>query len=287
MSSLDAIFVYTPLAYENTFAEIGSANLMARLKSAGFSVEQDDLNVRLIQDYWMQPDEIHWLKQNLSMADMRDWDLLYFMPSHISDPHLSVERLDTESISTILRQLRQEGNIDMYHVLMISYMYKRKILLNSYYMDDVKDLLRQGNSFLESFFEKTFFAKFGTNLPSMVGMSVCTSEQTYPSLVLAKMIKEVSPNTTVVWGGAWVSNAEVVAANMLREFPYVDVAARFEFVHLIEKLLKAIKSGNRAALSEVENIFFRHEDGRVEETRIIGPPPFEDLPIPDFTGLPL
>ncbi len=284
MRDIDIVLIFPPLAYENTLPDMGLPMLTAKLKEAGIVVEQDDLNVRLIEDYWINLQEIEWLKRNLSESDAEDEDLLYFMPQDLTDSRLffdTFSKLPAEVIERLIRTERSRG-------YMVLYMYKRKLLAKSHYVSDLKEYLRAGDAFLEEFFQRTFFEKYGPKIAPVVGLSIWSAEQLYPALVLSKMIKEVSPKTHVVWGGIWATNADfTIISNLLKHFECVDSVGRYEFVHIIESLVRAVESGNWDSLAKVPNVIFRKSDGSIVQTEEIGPPPYEELPVPDFTGMPL
>jgi len=114
----------------------------------------------------------------------------------------------------------------------------------------------------------------------IVGFST-TFSQNIASLCLARRIREVSPSTTIVFGGANCDG--VMGQELLRSFPWVDHVLSGEAEASFAAYLKAMSAGR-----EPENIpgLHRRDPGRasgVESTPARVAPMIDAVPEPDFS----
>ncbi|MDY7040178.1 MAG: radical SAM protein [Chloroflexota bacterium] len=118
--------------------------------------------------------------------------------------------------------------------------------------------------------------------PDVVGTTALTPYFS-TALKAMRLAKAVNPRVVTVLGGPHVT---FTAEETMREYPQVDVVARGEGEALIGPLVRAIASGDSAALDDVPGIAFRR-NGDV----VLNPlPPAVDmraLPLPAYHLLPM
>jgi len=119
----------------------------------------------------------------------------------------------------------------------------------------------------------------------VVGISIVGISQIIPGLTLARMIKEKYPHLHITLGGPIFS---VNAGQLLGHPEFFDdfchSIVTFEGEEPMHRLLSALKAGD--ALSTVPNLL--HLDGReVVQNKERVELRFEELPNPDFEGLPM
>ena len=114
--------------------------------------------------------------------------------------------------------------------------------------------------------------------PRLVGFTT-TFSQNVSSLILAMIIKERSPETTVIFGGA---NCEGPMGEALhRQFPWVDVVVRGEGEQVLAALARQICGGD--AISPVPGLCYREGgEQKVLEEAQGGSIRMDDVPVPDY-----
>lgn len=103
-------------------------------------------------------------------------------------------------------------------------------------------------------------------------------DQTLPSLMLAKLIKQKYPEKTIIFGGPSCDGD--MGMEMLRVFPWIDVISIGEADLVILPLISALRE--RRSLADIPGIAYRHEGAPV---RTGATPLLEDLnqlPVPDY-----
>lgn len=93
--------------------------------------------------------------------------------------------------------------------------------------------------------------------PDVVGFS-STFMQNAPSLATARRIKELSPQTVIIFGGG-NCDGELGAA-LHRNFPFVDFVVRGEGERVFVELVDALERGSGYEL--IQGLCWRNEDGR-------------------------
>ena len=277
----DALLVFPPIAPESFFVELGLPRLMANLKRAGFSAVQTDLNLVLQREHWIDPEELAWLAR-----DMREHpDIHPLIPVDVCDEPLLVGQFLAGNPAQAMERLVKKNDLDFFQVLMRHYIARRRVVRDDYHIGPVVDQVMAGHEFLASFFQRYLLDDWPGGGPKLLGLSIVTDEQTFPALVLARMAKERWPGCLVVLGGPWASAADVVAGRLLAAFPPLDVIGRFEGDRTIVDLMRVTQG--EMSLGEVAGILYRDQTGQVTSTAVARPMDFQQLPPPDFTGMPL
>lgn len=104
--------------------------------------------------------------------------------------------------------------------------------------------------------------------------------QTQPSIALAARIKELAPDTKILFGG---SNAfGPMGRASLAQFPVLDVVARGEADDIIVRVVRAVREEPGYNLRDIGGISFRSGDSLVESAAAESIPNVEMLPVPDY-----
>jgi anaerobic magnesium-protoporphyrin IX monomethyl ester cyclase len=116
-----------------------------------------------------------------------------------------------------------------------------------------------------------------------VGVSVMGGPQVRTAIDASKTIREVSPNTSIIWGGYFPSLYTKAAMTA----PYIDYAVRGQGEGVFEKLLEAIASGERHNLEWIDGLSWRrhgevinNKDQPFGDRRTSERLPYELLPNP-------
>jgi ribosomal peptide maturation radical SAM protein 1 len=116
--------------------------------------------------------------------------------------------------------------------------------------------------------------------PRLVGFT-SVFQQHVASLALARRIKEVSPGTTVVLGGANVEGA--MGAETVRSFPFLDAAVSGEgdvvFPELVRRVLGGLPIDDLRGVATPANVEARFAAGRFPNAPTVTR--MDDLPVPD------
>lgn len=116
--------------------------------------------------------------------------------------------------------------------------------------------------------------------PGVVGFSVMFNEQFYFSALAAKMIKETSPSTKIVFGGA-ISTALIEDT---LSHPYIDFVISSEGEEAFLQLLNALES--KESLDEIPNLAFRSRN-TIRKNKEAAISDLNSIPHPDFSDLDL
>lgn len=120
--------------------------------------------------------------------------------------------------------------------------------------------------------------------PDIVGISIPSMPQMLAGMTLAYVIKEAGLNCHVTVGGPHISMLRDELAKVPAMFSLFDSAVVFDGEVPLLKLAQALNADGD--LSEVPNLIYRDGDAiRVTNRKL--PEKINDLPMPDFDGLPL
>ena len=125
----------------------------------------------------------------------------------------------------------------------------------------------------------------GAEKPDLVGISVTAVNQVIPAFVLARWLKSRFAGTRVLLGGAWGTHLLDRPEALRRLFDCVDgiVAGDGE-----QPLLEAVRRTEAGApWTDIPGLFVRAPEGVSANAGDRWDAPLDDLPTPDFAGLPL
>ena len=133
-------------------------------------------------------------------------------------------------------------------------------------------------------FQASVIPQIRRERPDVVGISLTSADQVIAGFTLAALIKEARLPTHVVLGGKMVAcwRDQLPTAEALWDL--FDSAIAFEGEASLLRLVEALDHGTD--LSAVPNLMYR-DGAQVRVNEHGAPEPVNELPIPDFDGLPL
>jgi ribosomal peptide maturation radical SAM protein 1 len=138
-------------------------------------------------------------------------------------------------------------------------------------LEEAADLRRQVDPFLDDCLERIVCRR-----PEVVAFSTMISHQLPASLALAKRIKGVLPDATVVFGGA--DCQEPRGRQILASFPFVDAVVEGEGDLAFPEIVRNVLGGGSIA-----DIVGVHAQGRpMLDVGSARPPDLDEVPIPDY-----
>jgi len=138
-------------------------------------------------------------------------------------------------------------------------------------------MLRSARAIVSPFLRECL-SRIGPQRYDVVGFT-STFEQNMPSLCLARMVKQASPDTIIVFGGA---NCEgEMGAELHRRYSFVDFVASGEADETFPALIEALREKS-TTFERINGLIWRHS-GRT----VVNPPAgmirdLDKLPYPDF-----
>lgn len=142
------------------------------------------------------------------------------------------------------------------------------------------------NPYLE-FYQKIILPRIAEAPPDLLGFSIADTTQLVAAMTLARLVRERFPETHITAGGALFSKFAEALKNqpdpVLSEALHSMVRGEGELPLL--KLVQALEGQH--TLAEVPGLLWRSPDGQMHLNEPGIPIPMNDLPAPDFDGLPL
>ncbi|MFJ6084481.1 RiPP maturation radical SAM C-methyltransferase [Streptomyces sp. NPDC092369] len=133
---------------------------------------------------------------------------------------------------------------------------------------------------LAPLFVRETAAKIAATAPDVVGFTT-TFAQNAAALAAARVVKELAPGTTTVFGGANCDGPQGAALH--RNFEYVDFVVRGEGEIAFPRLLAALRDGDADDLAAIPGLCRRDPDGRsVAHPMDAAPLPPGALVTPDY-----
>ena len=274
-------------------------SLTAYLRENGIEVLQYDLNIEsfhfILEKERLQAKAQHIITSNLleklpAKDQEKARDLLQQQEFIINDVvtafrHLtSLDSLNyrTSKVNTVIL----EKALALYSWSA----HPEKIMLN-YYHSAYNECSSEGIlNAIEHAEAHLFYDFYAKRVPELVintdfiGISIIGMDQIIPSMVLAAMIKAHAPEIHICIGGPiftrWMDRPAIIT----KFFKYIDSVILYEGEMPLLKLIQTLKNGGD--LADVPNLVYC-QNGQLQQTGLISPPIFDELPTPDFTGLPL
>jgi radical SAM superfamily enzyme YgiQ (UPF0313 family) len=155
-----------------------------------------------------------------------------------------------------------------------------KVFVSSEVMDAVQD--EQVNVYRDVF-EHLVKPVIETERPDVIGISIVLQQQLFSSMTFCALIKQHFPNIHVTIGGNTVTRLrDVLPRSPL--FAHFDSAVIYEGETAFLQLVEAVGAGR--SLEGVPNTLYRDASG-VHTSALTYAENMEELPPPDFDGLPL
>lgn len=229
---------------------LGLAILKAKLKGAGIACTIRHLNIFLLK--YIKPDSYD------------STGALYAFNDFLFTNALQESEVDEEQLASLVEFIKSTyGRIDLR---------ARASLDSSSYVDYA---LRMRNEIIPKYLDDCMQAVEEAD-PSMVGFT-CMYDQTFPSLAMARLIKQRYPEKLVVFGGYAIEKP--IGDQVLRSFPFVDVIAFGEGEEKIVPLAEASIDRNR--LAAIPGIMFR-EQASIRSTPPAAKLDLDNSPTPDY-----
>ena len=159
-------------------------------------------------------------------------------------------------------------------------------------VDSSRDLLQgvrdeRHNIFLD-LYRRTIMPDILREAPDIVGISVPSMAQMLAAMTLAYLVKQSGLNCHVTVGGPHITMLREQIAQAPALFTLIDSAVVFDGEVPLLRLAEAL--ARRGKLDDVPNLIYRAdqaEGGAIRVTQRKEPEKIENLPLPDFDGLPL
>lgn len=169
------------------------------------------------------------------------------------------------------------GSLDLLNVRIASYSHSRT--------EDLREAISDASKNpMIPFLEQTLLAELRSAPPRLVGVSLAYEEQLWAGLTLARMVREASPRSRVVFGGSLITRIVKKLINIDRLAALVDAFV----VRDGEEPLVALERWSRGEgrLEDIPNLFYR-DAGEIRETehRTLTDP--KKIATPDYSGMPL
>ena len=256
------LLVTPPLLRFNLFAELGVPQIVGYLEAHGVGCSQVDLNVELLYDFLTRPP---WPERVLQLHGPRS-SATAIWEQHCSGGQLRIPRHDIEAMRSWVESCAE----------------LLRLLPGSYRPEQLMSAVERGHPPYEALFEERLFAA-ATQRPAIIGLTLMSSTQLLPGLILARRIKVQWPDTLVVAGGPWVIAADSILESFLSRAPALDALVVGRAEEPLLKLCEAVRGGGHG-LDGVPNLVLR-EGERIRRTPLVPPAPLDSLPDPSFDGL--
>ncbi|MBN1934168.1 MAG: radical SAM protein [Anaerolineae bacterium] len=147
----------------------------------------------------------------------------------------------------------------------------------------------QINPFLD-LFQRHVLPDIMREQPDLVGISIATMDQMLAAMTLCHLIKASGMACHITLGGPHVSMLRESLTGVGAVWNLFDSAIPFSGEIPLLRLVEALEKGDD--LSAVPNLIYRdrggsRDEGRVGVNAVCQPPSIDQLPMPDFDGLPL
>jgi len=122
--------------------------------------------------------------------------------------------------------------------------------------------------------------------PDVVGISIVQQKQLISTFTFCKMIKEQSPQTHITIGGNIVTRLRDAIKESKGLFELFDTAILYEGESAFLQLVDALGKGE-TDLSALPNLIHKDASGAIVQNKEVFAENMDQLPPPDFDGLPL
>lgn len=154
----------------------------------------------------------------------------------------------------------------------------------SFYADDLLTELDSTNELLEPFYEARLEDLFSHSEPDLFGISIWSSSQLLPAMILARLVKRLLPKTTLVAGGTWCSYAGSLITRVPDLFEFFDGFVLHEGDRPLAGLVQALEQGSD--FDDLPGVLTRRS-AQGASPPIQAPSSFESLAQPVYDGFPL
>ncbi len=142
---------------------------------------------------------------------------------------------------------------------------------------------REYNLFYD-YFARLVVPQIARDQPDLIGISVTSDRQVIAAFTLAHLLKEAGVRAHITLGGKMMTCWRDLWPEKLSLFPFVDSIVLYAGEVPLHRLTSALAGDGK--LRDVPNLIYR-EGSRIVVNEVAAPEPVNELPLPDFQGLPL
>jgi hypothetical protein len=265
-----------PLSYEHYYMpEIALPRLTAHLRKLGHDVRQSDFNAEYYGDFLFR-DRIFSLFVNHLAATYRITNDCFYGPvKKLYDDYLQRENINVEELKQFLFENRKELFNWLYEIRYLEDASVEAVRANSRRKDMLPDLyLRWRLSLLAT-----------GPAPDIVGISIISPQQLVLTIRMARMLRQIWPESLIVAGGPWVK----LARDFIAKPEYDSIFSWFDVLSLADGEQPLADLADRLdepkSWEAIPNIAYADRMGKVFVTKKARTPAITELPAPDFDDL--
>jgi radical SAM superfamily enzyme YgiQ (UPF0313 family) len=278
---------------------LSTPSLVSYLRGEGFRVEQHDWNVEFYH-YFISAQRLNTAKERLARYVRRlgadDWGYLsscVYSLALLEDYYPIRERIGTLKHKATFADISKcRSSVEALDDLLFAFSTAEPVVTLKSWTLDIGDTLASISSldhFTTNAGENPFVEFFEQKLstiaaPRYFGLSIIGTEQIVPGLTLAAAIRRAFPTVPIVVGGSVFSRLVEKADSGTSQLfgRYFDFICRYEGEAPMAQFLAAEKPNKE----NIANIVYL-QDGKVRANELALPVNLENIPTPDFSGLPL
>ncbi len=315
----DLILVFSPLYVQVTHPELGMPQLTANLQREGYSVEQHDLNIEFQYRYMRRLDVVERLLAEIAphvdpatsetfpwyevlgramlescVASSRppiEGNIASWVNRCSATHNILIDVLDRPFdapaselvganlpplMTRIIRAMDRPGYWKTL-VELIDWVYFQPA---SFDVDDVLAAVQDGVPLLDRYFDEFLDGVFDRAAPRAFGLSIASTRQLVPTLILARMIKERT-DVPILAGGPWCTAAQSLLAGLEPLSRYLDIVVLFEGETALLDIMRRLVEGTPIEDSPMVLVPGVHA---AEQTP---PLALDEMAMPVYDGLPM
>jgi len=304
-----------PPNWTPTMPHLALPTLTAYLRQAGVSVTQRDLNLELFDEILTQPymqraaSQLRRIYGPDGTRKPQDQKAAPRQQVQWALNHCSTVATKVESAKEVIRseaffdgpigRSAFETVMDCLEIASLPF-YPASLELQNYTaaapVDNSRELLElvrdpRRNIFLD-LYKRVVMPDIEREQPDIVGISIPSMPQMLAGMTLGYLIKETGLDCHVVVGGPHISMLRDELPNVPQIFQLFDSAVVFDGEVPLLRLVEVLDANRDADLSSVPNLIYNKrwrekETGEIIITERKTPEKIQDVPLPDFDGLPL
>jgi radical SAM superfamily enzyme YgiQ (UPF0313 family) len=253
------ILLCIPPAYDRIFPPLGTPAIAGFLKSKGIAAFQEDLNIGFFE--YIKRNKLEFLFTEKYKNDKIKNRVYYYR---------DLKYRNRECLNYAFQRVPGAA-FDFTEKLLSS-----KNLLK--YIDDEKE------NIYHKFFRHETLARIKTEKFNMVGFSITAPSQVIPAFTFGRIIKSELPDVKVVIGGQWASLFKEELGRRDKFSAFYDYIIYFEGETPLYSLINCLTKDR--PLARVPNLIYL-EKGKFVLSEKVSAENMDNLPCPDFDGLPL
>lgn len=297
------VMLIFPPCFDASMPNLSLPCLASVLRSAGHDVILKDVNVESYDHFFTENE----LRRVFELV-REEYDYFAFSGTSLEEFERLVEKRNflfknVERAKMVLRNneafydfKEYTDSIDILNdslkLLSLAY-YKTEITLNSfktmYNYESTNQIMQaiedeNSNPYID-YYKRYVMTTILDASPNLIGISISASSQMIPGLTLAYMIKKVLKDVHIVVGGNHITSLKDNLIDNHTLFTLFDSVILHEGETALLQLADNIEQGK--PLNSVPNLMYKNKNGIIKTTDYIHVENVDELPTPDFQGLPL